>query len=87
MSAVTDILGKIDTKISAILDSPDEIADYKLGDKMVAKHQILDTLIKARAQYQKLAEVEPFEDIRHIALDYDEFGVDISELVGDAPQT
>lgn len=83
MSTVTDILAKIDAKISTILDSPDSIADYKIGDKSVSKSQILNTLMKAREHYQKQAESVPYEDVRHIAYDIDEFGDDISEYVGD----
>jgi len=83
MSTVTDILAKIDTKISTILDSPDDIASYKLGQKSVNKSQILEYLLKAREKYQAFAEKEPYEDIRHIALDVNEFGEDISELIGD----
>lgn len=83
MSAVTDILAKIDAKIDSILDSPDEIADYKIGDKSVSRSQILKTLLDARERYQSLAEAEPYEDIRHIALDVDGLGNDLSELVGD----
>jgi len=45
MSTVTDILAKIDTKISIILDSPDDIASYKLGQKSVNKSQILEYLL------------------------------------------
>ena len=83
MSTVTDILAKIDSKINAILDSPDSIADYKVGDKSVDKSKILSTLMKAREHYQKQAELEPFEDVRHIAYDVDVFGNDLSEYVGD----
>ena len=83
MSAVTDILTKIDTKISAILDDPDSIASYRLGDKQVSRSQILERLTELRKTYQGLAEKEPYEDIRHVALDFDEFGVDESEYIGD----
>jgi len=83
MSAVTDMLAAIDVKIAAIIASPDDIASYRLGQKSVNRSEILNTLLKARVQYQALAEVEPYEDIRHIAYDVDEFGVDISELIGD----
>lgn len=83
MSAVTDILTKIDTKISAILDDPDSIASYRLGDKQVSRSQILERLTVLREKYQALAEKEPYEDIRHVALDFDEFGVDESEYIGD----
>jgi len=83
MSAVTDILTKIDTKINAILDDPDSIASYRLGDKQVSRSQILERLTELRKTYQAIAEKEPYEDIRHVALDFDEFGVDESEYIGD----
>jgi len=83
MSTVTDTLAAIDVKIAAIVASPDDIASYKLGQKSVNKSEILNTLLKARELYQSLAEVEPYEDIRHIAYGVDEFGVEISELIGD----
>ena len=86
MSTVTDILAKLDSKISAIIDNPDDIASYKLGQKSVNKSEILNTLLKAREKYQALAEVEPYEDIRKIAYDVDEFGKDISEYIGETSE-
>lgn len=83
MSAVTDMLAALDAKIATIIASPDDIASYKFGQKSVNKSEILNTLLKARAQYQAFAEVEPYEDIRHVALGVDEFGVDISEYIGE----
>ena len=83
MSTVTDILAKIDAKISAVLDDPAGIADYKIGDKSVSRSKILDLLLKAREKYQTLAEVEPYEDIRAVSLDFDDQGNDLSEYVGD----
>ena len=83
MAAVDDILAKIDTNIDLILDDYDSIADYKIGQKSVARHQVLDTLLKARDKYQELAEKEPYESIDHVAMDITEFGEDISELIGD----
>ena len=83
MSTVTDILAKIDTKIDAILDDPDSIASYRLGDKQVSRSEILNTLLEARKTYQELAVTEPYEDIRHLALDFDDFGIDESEYIGD----
>ena len=82
MATVTSILAKIDAKIDAVLDNPDQIASYRLGEKSVQKNQILSELLKAREVYQKLAETEPYEDIRHVALDWSDFGEEISELVG-----
>ena len=86
MSTVTEILATLDTKIAAIIANPDDIASYKFGQKSVNKSEILNTLLKARAQYQALAEVEPYEDIRKIAYDVDEFGDDISEYIGETSE-
>ena len=83
MATVSAILAAIDVQINTLIASPDSIADYKIGEKTVNKSQILSTLLKAREIYQKAAVSEPFEEIQHIALDFNEFGVDISELVGD----
>jgi len=83
MAATEDILAKIDTKIDLILDNYDSIADYKIGQKSVSRHQVLDTLLKARSVYQELAEKEPYESVDHVAMDITEFGEDISELIGD----
>jgi len=84
MSTVTENLAKIDTKISTILDNPDDIASYKIGQKSVNKAEILAALLKAREIYQKLAEKEPYEDIRAFAYEIDDFGIDTSELIGDS---
>ena len=83
MASVAEIIARIDDKIYAILADPDDIADYQIGDVRVAKSQILTKLEALREKYQKLAEEEPFEDVRHIALDFGEFGEDESELIGD----
>lgn len=83
MSTVTDILARIDAKIYALINDPDSIADYRLGEKSVSRSQILERLTKLRDTYQELAEKEPYEDIRHIAMDYGDFGQDLSELIGD----
>jgi hypothetical protein len=77
------MIAKIDAKISAIIDDPSSIADYKIGDKSVSRHQVLDMLGKLRERYQTLAESEPYEDIAHVALDISELGSDYSELIGD----
>jgi len=84
MSTVTENLAKIDTKISTILDNPDDIASYKIGQKSVNRAEILAALLKAREIYQKLAEKEPYEDIRAFAYEIDDFGIDTSELIGDS---
>lgn len=83
MSAVTDMLAAIDVKIAVIVADPDDIVSYKIGEKSVSRKDKLEGLLKAREAYQTLAEKEPYEDIRHVALDFDEFGVDESELIGD----
>lgn len=83
MSTVTDMLAAIDTAIAAIVADPEGIVSYKIGDKSVSRKDKLAGLLKAREVYQERAENEPYEDIKHIALDFDEFGVDESELIGD----
>jgi len=83
MATVSAILSAIDTQINTLIATPDAIADYRIGDKSVSKSQILSTLLKAREVYQKAAESEPYEEVQHIALDFDTFGIDISEYVGD----
>ena len=86
MATVSEILSSIDTQINTLIASPDDIADYRIGEKTVNKSQILSTLLKAREVYKLAAESEPYEDVRHIALDFDTFGIDISEYVGDPTQ-
>ncbi len=84
MSAVTTILAAIDTAIAACIADTDDIVSYKIGEKSVNKSEKLEWLLKAREQYQEYAEKEPYESIVHVALDFDEFGIDESEYVGDA---
>ena len=86
MSTVTDLIAKIDAKISTILDDPDSIASYKIAGKSVSKSEIIRELRMLRADLQKEAIREPYEDVRHIAFDIDDFGNDISEYVGDAAE-
>jgi hypothetical protein len=83
VSTPTAILTAIDTQIAAIVADPDDIVSYRIGDKQVSKSEKMEYLLKAREVYQKIVEKEPYEDIRHIALDFDEFGIDESELIGD----
>ena len=83
MATSSEILASIDAQISTILESPDEIADYRIGDKAVKKSQILGSLLKARAMYRVAETKEPYEAPQHIALDITEFGEDDSEEVGD----
>ncbi len=83
MSTATTILASIDTQIALLVDDPNEIVSYKIGNKQVSKSDKMEWLLKAREKYQKIVEVEPYEDIKHVALDFDEFGADESELIGD----
>lgn len=85
MPTASQIITKIDARIDEILTSSSTvagIADYRLGEKEVDRSQILAKLLDARKLYQELDEKDPYEDIRHIALDHDEFGVDVSEYIG-----
>lgn len=83
MATVQSIVDKIDTKIDVILDNPDDIASYRMGDKSVSKYEIIDQLRKLREHYAAKLESEPYEDIRHIAFDLSDIGEDESEYVGD----
>ena len=80
---IIQILAAIDTLISTIVSSPDDIADYRIGEKTVSKSQILTLLVEAREEYLLSVESEPWESVQHIALDVDIFGKDLSEYIGD----
>ena len=82
MSAVTDMLATIDAKILALIEG-DQFTDYKIGDKTVSRGAALGQLRQLRAEYQDLAEREPFEDIRQLAYEVSDLGVDESEYIGD----
>lgn len=84
MATPCGILTALDAQISGLISTPSTITDYKFGEKSVSRSQALSGLLKARELYQELCEKSPAEDISHIALDFDEFGVDVSEYIGDA---
>lgn len=81
--AASDMVTKIDALIDDLLDNFSNITSYKIGNKEVEKTEALKALTELRAQYQAESEREPYEDIRHIAYDFDDLGRDISEYVGD----
>ena len=85
MATASELIAKIDLKIAALLDDSSNVGDYKIGDKRVDKGKFLDILMNSRA---KLIEMDqdstPYEDIREIATDINEFGEDKSEYIGDA---
>lgn len=81
--AISDIISALDTQILAIINDPDGISDYKIGDKTVNRSKKLDYLLKTRETYQKFANSEPYENVQQIALEYDEFGQDTSEYHGE----
>ena len=83
--AISDLITKIDLKIEALLDDTSNVGNYKIGDKSVSKGSFLDSLIASREKLQTMSQGEtPYEDIREIATDIDEFGKDNSEYIGDA---
>ena len=84
MSTPTELIAKIDLRISAILDDTSIVGDYKIGDKKVDVGTYLKMLNDMRKSLMAQAQDEPYEDIREIASGMDEFGVDISEYIGDA---
>lgn len=84
MSAVTDMLTTIDSKIAELIAN-DQITNYRIGDKTVDRGAALAILGKLRETYQKLAEKEPYEDIRQIDYEISDLGDDLSEYIGDLP--
>jgi len=86
MATPTELIAKIDLKIAAILDDTGSngLGNYKIGDKKVDVGTYLGILNTMRKSLMEQAQDEPYEDIREIALDIDEFGVDNSEYIGDA---
>jgi len=83
--AVSDLITKIDIKIEALLDDTSNVGNYKIGDKSVSKGDYLDSLISSRGKLQAMSQSEtPYEDIREIATNINEFGEDDSEYIGDA---
>lgn len=87
MATPAEIVAKIDTKISAILDDPNTIASYRIGNKSVSRAEILRELRATRETYQTLMEKTPYEDIRHVAYDLDDFGQEVAEYIGDDLET
>ena len=85
MATASELIAKIDLKISALLDDTSNVGDYKIGDKSVDKGKFLDTLMNSRAKLIKMdQDSTAYEDIREIATDINEFGEDKSEYIGDA---
>lgn len=83
MPSLTDIITRLDEKIYALIDDVDNVTTYRLGDKTVNKTEMLQALTALRDKYALLAEKEPYEDIRHVALDYGDFGEEEIEFIGD----
>ena len=84
MASVQDLLDRIDAKIYSIIDSPDDIASYRMGAKQVSKSQILEQLRKLREHLlSQIGQNDPYEDIRHFALDFDDIGEEEAEYIGD----
>ena len=84
MATPTELIAKIDTRIEAILDDSNVVGDYKIGDKKVDVGTYLAQLNTMRKSLMAQAQDEPYEDVREIALDINEFGIDDSEYIGDA---
>jgi len=84
MATPAELIAKIDLRISAILDDTSVVGDYKIGDKAVDVGTYLAQLNKMRESLMAQAQDEPFEDVREMAYDINEFGIDNSEYIGDA---
>ena len=83
MATVTEIITRLDSKIYDLIDDVGNITTYKLGDKTVNKTEMLEALTKLRDKYQAIANEEPYEDIRHIAMDFSDYGEELVEFIGD----
>lgn len=83
MSTPAAIITRLDEKIYEIINDPNNIISYKMGGKTVSKSQAISELRALRETYTKIEAERPYEDIRKIAFDFDEFGADESEWVGD----
>lgn len=83
MATPTELIAKIDIRIAAILDDSNVVGDYKIGDKRVDVGEYLEILNNMRKSLMAQAQDEPFEDVREMALDINEFGIDDSEFIGD----
>lgn len=84
MATPAELIAKIDIRIAAILDDSSVVGDYKIGDKKVDVGGYLKYLNEMRESLMTQAQNEPYEDIREVAYNIDEFGVDKSEYIGDA---
>ena len=85
MATTSELIAKIDLKIATLLDDSSNVGNYEIGDKRVDKGSYLDSLMSARSKLQIMGQSEtPYEDIREIATDINEFGEDDSEYIGDA---
>ena len=84
MATTYELIAKINLKIETLLDDTSNVGNYKIGDKSVSKGSFLDSLISAKEKLQAMGQAEtPYEDIREIATDINEFGEDNSEYIGD----
>lgn len=84
MATPTELIAKIDLKIATILDDTSVVGNYHIGDKRVDVGTYLKTLNDMRKSLMEQAQDEPFEDVRAIAFDINEFGIDDSEYIGDS---
>jgi len=84
MATPAELIAKIDLKIATILDDSGVVGNYKIGDKKVDVGDYLEILNNMRKSLIAQGQDEPFEDVREIAFDIDEFGIDNSEYIGDA---
>lgn len=84
MATPVELIAKIDIKIAAMLDDTNIVGNYHIGDKKVDAGTYLKILNDMRKSLMEQAQDEPFEDVRAIALDINEFGIDNSEYIGDS---
>ena len=76
-------IAAIDTKMDALIESPESAVDYKMGQKAVSNSQKVKGLLSLREHYVTLRDRLPYEDVSSFDYDITEFGEDRSNEIGD----
>ena len=75
----------IDTKLTDLIDNPQQVMSYSAGGKSVSRYQYAQFLLTLRETYcKRLAEFGyATEDISSVHVDINEFGTDRTIFVGE----
>jgi len=76
-------IAAIDTQMDALVAAPDNMVDYKAGQKSFDNSQKITALQNLREMYQKLLDSFPAEGFQRLAIDFSEEGEDATEYLGD----